>query len=478
MILENIKKTGLALLLTTVVLSSCSEDVMDKINEDRNNATNAPARFVIPQVLTSSAINVTGSDYAFYAAVYMENHVGIAGQMYNAETRTGEPTSSSTYNNSWSSVYTNLWNLKDVINKCSPGGKEAGNFQTLGVAQILTAYNLAIQTDLMGDIPWTESGQPGVIFQPKLDKQEAIYGDIMKLLDDAIVNLEKETTFEPLGSMDFLFQGDSPSWVKMAHGLKARYKMRLSLKAPKYQEVIDEVNKSFASVDEQAAYKFNGTSVKNPFFLFQQDRKYLGASESLHEKLVARKDPRDAKFFKPAPGTPAIEFAPNGSPAQGSGRYGISGLLSVTAPINFLSYHELQFLKAEAYARLTNISEAETALKAGIEAAFLKVGLTTAAAQTYYASDVKPLFDANPAKEIMNQKYFALYEDEAIESYNDYRRLKAMGNDYITLKNPGAFPLRFTYGSSDVTTNNNVKDAYGDGTYVNTANVWWAGGTR
>ena len=81
----------------------------------------------------------------------------------------------------------------------------------------------------------------------------------------------------------------------------------------------------------------------------------------------------------------------------------------------------------------------------------------------------------------MNQKYLALYDEEAIESYNDYRRLKAMGNEnLITLANPNKtkFPLRFTYGTSDVTTNLNIKDAYGDGTYVYTENVWWAGGTR
>ena len=122
MILENIKKTGLALLLTTVVFSSCSEDVMDRINEDRNNPVTAPARFVLTDAIVSSAFKVTGSDYAFYSAIYMEQQVGIYGQMFNAEIRIAEPFSSSTYDNAWSSTYTNLLNLKAVIEKCSPGG--------------------------------------------------------------------------------------------------------------------------------------------------------------------------------------------------------------------------------------------------------------------------------------------------------------------------------------------------------------------
>ncbi|NQX42002.1 Susd and RagB outer membrane lipoprotein [Pedobacter steynii] len=482
MIFDNIKKTGLSLIMATVVLSSCSEKVMDEINQNKNNPNDVAARFLIPQVITASAFSVTGSDYAFYASVYMESQAGVNGQMFNAEMRNSEPYSATTYNNSWNSTYTNLLNLKAVLTKCAVGGSEAGNFQTLGVAQILTAYNLAIQTDLMGDIPWTEFGSPGVIFQPKIDKQEAIYKEIMNFLDEAIVNLGKPTTFAPLGSNDLLYKGDSNSWIKFAYGLKARYKMRLSLKAPKYQEVIDDLNKSFTKADEQAAYKFNGTTSFNPFFRLNRDRQgVLASSKSLHDKLVARNDPRDAKYFavNPSNGKKELEFAPNGSPVDILGRYGISGLLSATAPVHLFSFHELQFLKAEAYARLSNIPAAETALKTGIAAAFVKVGLTATAADTYYTASVKPLFDANPTKEIVLQKYLSFYEDEAVESYSDYRRLRAMGNkDFIPLANTSDFPLRFTYGNSDVTTNNNVKEAYGDGRYVNTENVWWAGGTR
>lgn len=48
----------------------------------------------------------------------------------------------------------------------------------------------------------------------------------------------------------------------------------------------------------------------------------------------------------------------------------------------------------------------------------------------------------------------------------------------IDLKNPGKFPLRLPYGNDDTTTNPNVQAAYGNGQYVYTENVWWAGGTR
>ena len=80
----------------------------------------------------------------------------------------------------------------------------------------------------------------------------------------------------------------------------------------------------------------------------------------------------------------------------------------------------------------------------------------------------------------MNQKYIALWgaSGEATESYNDIRRMKALGENYVTLANTGKFPLRCPYGSDDTLANPNVKKAYGDGQYVYTEPVWWAGGTR
>lgn len=477
---QNIKRWAIFTLVVSLLSVSCSEDALDDVNKNPNNPIDAPSQFSITDIITSSAFSVTGSEFALYASTYIEHNVGVYNQMYNAEKRVGEPISSSTYNNSWDAVYANLWRLKGVIARCSAGGKEDGNFNNLGIAQILTAYNLAILTDLMGDVPWTEAGRPEEIFQPKLDKQEAIYADIMQLLEDGIANLAKESEgYDPITSQDLLFGGDLVLWEKFAYGLKARYKMRLSLKTPRYQEVIDDINKSFEGSDEEASFKYDGASGKNPFAVFFNDRDYFGASLSLHNKLIARNDPRDAKFFVKYDGTPTLEFAPNGNPVQEQGRYGVSALMQNTNPTYLLSYHELQFLKAEAYARLGNNTEAENAIKKGIETAFVKVGLSTGAADTYYNASVKSLFQTNPLKEIAVQKYVSFFEDEAVEAYNDYRRLKAMGNsDFIELGNPGKFPLRFTYGSSDVTTNTNISAAYGDGQYVYTENVWWAGGTR
>lgn len=479
----NILLAGLLVLSTW----SCSEDIMDDVNENVNNPNDVATRLVITDAITRTAFSIAGSDLAFYATVYIEHNVGIWNQSYNAEIRSGEPISSTTYNNSWNTMYRNLYNLKGIIEKCSTGGSEEGNYHTLGIAQILTAYTLATLTDLMGDVPWTEALQPGVIFTPVLDGQADLYAEVFQLLDDAIANLEEATLFPSLGAQDFLYGGNKDRWMEFANGLKARYTMRLSLRSPAYADVITFANASFTSSANQCQFDYNPPASHSPFYSFYEDRDHLGGSQSFANKLAARNDPRESIFIVANPAnSDGLVLAPNGENEQIQGYYALSGISVIDAPTYLLSYHELEFLKAEAYVRLggaANIALAETALRNAVSAAFQKVniGLTDADAQTYFNTEVLPLFTANPLAEVMNQKYIAFYEEEAIEAYNDYRRLMAMGDNVIQLDNPHnatQFPLRFTYGASDVTTNKNIRDAYGDGTYIYTENVWWAGGTR
>jgi hypothetical protein len=474
----------LSVSILAMMLWSCSESIMDEINQNVNDPSDMTSRLIITDVMTNSAFNVAGGDFDFFASIYIEHNTGVWGQFYNADIRSTQPSSSTTYNNSWTAAYSNLYSLSLIIKKCSAGGTEDGNYHTLGIAQILTAYNLATLTDVMGDIPWTEALKPGVIFTPVLDKQENIYKDIFKMLDDAIANLGKETIYPTLGTQDMIYGGDTDLWKKFAWGLKARYTMRLSLKNPNYANVISFANQSFTSSAEQAQFLYNGSTTLSPYYCMFRDRDYYGASQSFHNKLIERNDPRDEVLFIPYPGTgSALVFAPNGMANQVQGLYSISGISTVSAPTYLLSYHEIEFLKAEAYARLNNLPAARTALENGISAAFQKVniGLTETDAADYFTNDVLSRFTASPLAEIMNQKYIAFFEEEAIEAFNDYRRLRAMGDNVISLDNPlnsNRFPLRYSYGSEDVTTNQHIRDAYGDGSYVYTENVWWAGGTR
>jgi hypothetical protein len=481
-------KIILLLVIASISLNSCSEDVMDDINKNVNNPLEVPTRFAITDAMTSTAFSNTGSELSFYTGVYVELNAGGFGQMYNAETRNGEPKNQTTFNNPWNSLYRTMYNLKLIMAKCSTG-EEKGNYTTLGIAQILYAYNLALLTDMYGDVPFSESFQPGVIFQPKLDRQEDLYKTVFATLEDAIVNLGKTSTYPVLGNQDLIYQGNKPKWIKAANGLLARYTLRLSFKNPDYAKVLNYVSKSFTNKSEE--FKMKNKNIPNPYYQFDNDRGYLFASKSLFDKLNARSnDPRAEGYFakiKKTSGAPlTYEFYVNGVSPQ-SQNYSYSALIDASNPIFMLSYHELLFIKAEAEARNSATVTSTTSLTAAVNAAFNKdeaINFSSADA-TSYVTGLSIVTNAELLKEIAIQKYFSFYENESVEAYNDYRRLLAMYGSAaahpIQLANPlntTQFPLRLPYGDSDVSTNDKVKDAFGDGTYVYTEKVWWAGGTR
>lgn len=480
------KKRNIFLSLITgvaVLLASCSDSIMDKINENPNNPEDMESRLTLTDAMIRTAFSIVGSDLAFYATVYTEHSVGIWNQFYTAERRGAEVISSSTYNNSWVTIYNNLFNLKGVITRCSEGGKEEGNYQNLGIAQILTAHNLATLTDLWGDVPWSEAMQPGVINTPKLDKQETIYTDVMSLLDKGIANLEKYCDYPTLDSQDFFYGGDVEGWIKFAYGLKARYTLRLSHRNADFANVIAYAEKSFTSANEECKLEYNGSTTNSPFYQMYLARDNHGASESFYTKLQERNDPRTDIVYKAHPGGDGFELAPNGNPVQAQGKYAISAISNNTAPTYVLSFHELEFIKAEALYRTSKTDEAYAALESGVIAAMQKVNIAIEdeEIEAYFETEaIHNRFIANGLEEIMVQKYIAFFEEEAVEAYNDIRRLTAMGDDVIALENNQnnvvGFPQRFSYGSSDVTTNPNIADAYGDGSYIFTNKVWWAGG--
>lgn len=512
-----------AVSVVSLALVGCSEDVMDRINQDTSHTNGVEAKFILADVITSTAFSNVSGDFNTYASSYVEYEVGIDNQLYNAEIRLNEPSAASTFDNVWGNVYTSLKNARIIINQCQDGKRDQGNLVTRGMAEVMEAYNGALVADMFGDTPYSEAslvdenGLP-VFMNPKIDKQEEIYNSVQIMLDKAIEDLQKSNK-SSVGNYDLLYKGDAKKWIKLAYGLKARYTMRLIKRSANatadMNKVLEYISKSFTSADEQGAYAVYDGSNINPFFGFFESRAAFANSQSLTDKLIERNDPRlERVMLSPETGDddvvrsqvtgkddPNLVPAPNGTPDQSMSKYGVSAFVySFTAPTMFMSYHELLFLKAEALYRLNRIPEAETALKDAVVAGILNAEvsvsssviymdtylvensdvMTAETASVYFDEEVKPLFKANPLKEIMVQKYLALWgaSGEATETYNDVRRLKALGENFITLKNPNKFPLRLPYGNSDVVANPLLKEAYGDGKYVYSENVWWAGGTR
>lgn len=516
-------KVFLACSLFSFVFASCTEDTMDKINRDKDNPLDVEARFLIPELITSSAFSVAGGDLSTYASVYIEHEGGAHNQMYYADKRLGEPISTTTYNNSWRSIYSNIMLAKVVIDKCT-NGEDKGNDIILGIAKVLLAYNSAVATDLFGDTPYAEAGiidenMIPVYRHPKVDKQEDIYKNIFTLLDEAIAIFSSSETSDliPLSNNDYIYGGDKSKWLKAAYGLKARYTMRLlarsANKTADLNNILSYIGKSFTSSSEEFKFKiYDGSAQNNPLYSFSISRRALGVSKSYADKLRERNDPRLTQMFMNRDSRGAMSAITdlskltafeNGVSPESQTAYSLMiSDYAPTAPTQLMSYHELLYLKAEAYARLGDNPMAKIALKDALGAGFANleislessieknqisgtsVDLSATVSNTYFTASVEPLFDAYPLKEIMIQKYlaFAGASGESIESYNDYRRLQGANENFITLANPNnadnKFPLRYIYGGDDVSSNPNIRVLIGDGTYVYKEKVWWAGGDK
>ena len=508
-------KTGLIFSVAAFAFAACSENFMDEINRDPSVSTDVTAKFILPDVELRTAQNIVGGDFNTYFGSYVEYWAGTHNQLFKAENRDAEVRVGSTYNNNWSTIYANIRNAKLIVAKSQDDTNTPDAFAR-GLGEILLAYNAAIATDVFGDTPYTQVGDPDTYPYPVADTQESIYKDVFALLDAGIQDIKAGSN--TMGQYDFIYGGNAGLWVKFANGLKARYTMRLlnrsANKNSDLEKVIEYVDASFASASEQASMQYDGSN-QNPVFDFEWSRDGISSCTSMYNKLMAREDPRaervywDPSYWSHFSAEEVEEaLAPTGEPEESQYVYAYDAwFFAEVAPIHFLSYHELQFLKAEALVRLGRTEEAKEVLKGAVEAAFENFEVNVAAAlaapsvnaygglddpgsdplsaedaDTYFDDVVAPLFDADPLKETMIQKYIGLWgaNGETLETYADIRRLKAEGKGSIYgLINPGQFPLRCPYGQDDIVANPNIAKIYTDaGNYVFSENVWWAGGSR
>ncbi|MDE6395138.1 MAG: SusD/RagB family nutrient-binding outer membrane lipoprotein, partial [Duncaniella sp.] len=328
-----------------LLLASCSEDEMDRINTDYANPPIEiiNGKLMITDAITSTGFSTVSGDYSFYTSIYNEQLFGTGNnQMKNAELRQlAEVAGSSTFNNVWNSVYSNLLNLKSIIAKCGEGGLNEGQKDLLGMAQVLAAVNWGMLTDMHGDIPCSEALQGGLNKQPKLDKQEDIYKYIFALLDDAIDNLTEaaQSGMRNVRDQDILYGNDNAAWLAAAHAVKARYKLHMMKRdSNAAAEALAEAKAALDGGFEGMVLNiYDGSeSLMSPWPAFQYSRDYMACSTTVQDLLAERNDPRediyiyyyceaeeldpsDPDYYAPLCGTPG-----NQADATASGAWDLS----------------------------------------------------------------------------------------------------------------------------------------------------------
>ena len=484
-------KKYILMVMSTVVLgfTSCSEDTLDEINKDNRHPSPdmVTAVLQLTDAVMSTGFNTVSGDYAFYLGSLNEQEIGVGNnQLMKAEMRNAsELASSTTFNNTWNSTYSNLLNIQEMIRKVEtevPGN--VGQFDILGMAQVLKALNFGVLTDLHGDIPYSEALKGQEIPQPKLDLQKDIYTGILTTLDEAITNLDKGAALKTASKQDILYGGDAKKWKSLAYALKARYLLHQlavdsSVLSKAKAAALKAVELGF---DGASITEFNGVNCDNPWSAFIWSRSYTASSTTVADIMEAYGDPR-LPYYKydgrnPKAGEGNKAYAPGvlatAQVADGSLAFPAWYDLG-SQPLHLFSKAELYFILAETQLRSSEDATAafQTAVESSVSEIMDLFGDKTDAA-AYAAS-----LGAPTLKKLFEQKYIAQSYDEQVETYNDLRRLKAMGENYVALKNPNntqsginRYPERLPYGNSSVLGNPEIIVAYGDGTYIYTDKTW------
>ncbi|WP_455665395.1 SusD/RagB family nutrient-binding outer membrane lipoprotein [Phocaeicola sp.] len=229
-----IKNTFAALSLMAVA-TSCGDFGDTNIDPEHLNEGNVP--YVM--VFTNAQHQALGSDWDVWrnGLIYLSQwnqHIAAGGWWWSYGINAYENSYTASY---WGSVLSGgdrgaIRDIQTVIAQWKDNPAMEQNYQ---IARIVRAYIFHRLTDLHGDIPYSQAGQPKEFSYPKYDKQEDIYNDLLKELDEAQANLGSGTA--SMGAQDLYYNGDVSKWKKFANSLMLRVAMRLTkVNAAKAQE--------------------------------------------------------------------------------------------------------------------------------------------------------------------------------------------------------------------------------------------------
>lgn len=483
--------TQTLILVSVLLTGSACENFLD-VNTNPNNPAEVPERLQLTALESNFSYNIIGNTAARILVHWTQQlaYNGVPSSIDNYDVN------ESTVNNLWQ-----FWAYTSVMNNARELNMQAtdnGNFAYAGISKIILAWSLNVVTDLWDEVPYTEAFDPSNP-TPVYDSQESVYETINGLLDEAIADLAKDSPLSP-GADDLLYQGDIGKWTRLAHTLKARVNLHLTNApgkdaAAQAQIVLDALSNGFASNADDADFTYyNTTGEENPWYQWVIDGKwdtrnqlsahYVGLLQSLNDpRLAIQARPAGAvdnnglvAGFDPQ-GNPQYVGHPNGE--NGTGAATVSSIGSYysapDATLNWISYAEAVFMRAEATFIMDGPAAADPIYREAIRASMDKLGVDPADRDGYVAN--RPALDAaNGLRDIMVQKYIANFLN--LEVFNDWRRTGYPELTPVTneVKTPsGTIPVRFPYPASELNNNKGSVDATGVPVGYGSLeiHVWW-----
>jgi len=398
----------------------------------------------------------------------------------------------------WTPLYLNIANYNAM--KAS-----TTNPYYQSIAEIMIAFDYQALVDNYNNVPYTEALQGTKNLNPKYDKGSAIYDDLLKRVDAAIVAIQtaQKSAVPPAtpGTADIMYKGDMTKWLKFANTLKLRIALRQSNVSAKTSALkaavaatqsigyIDattpgNVNPGYLNSDatggqQSPLWRNYGTTQNGGA---QTNKNQYQANSYGATVLTANSDVRGFVVYTTTSGAiSATALGVTQPPAVAPSKVGTGLLKSATMDAVIMSASEGLFLQAEGvksgYITTSGLSAA-TLYNAGISASYADLGLTAAQASTYLAANPYPTAgtDAQQEQAIITEKWKALAIYGAFEAFNEFRRTGYPNNIPLSVY-PGANPpnqvTRIPYPSVEYQTN--AANVAAEGTIsVFTSKIFWA----
>ncbi len=476
------KKIYIILAATAVIISSGCKKYLD-INTDPATPQDAKSNTLTPPLFTQMS---RGTAYdSRYLGPLIQNW-GYRTSGYVGDVH-GWITGSDAMGEIWR---TNYYGLGANLSLIMEDATNTQQYNFLGMAQSIRAWGWQITTDYHGDVILKQAFEPNrYVFD--YDPQPEVYAEVVRLANEAISNLSRTDgtgTVAKMSPYDLVYKGDNAKWIKFTYGTLAR-NLNNQVNKASYNptKVIEYVDKSLASNADNFLVPHAGTNTLDGNFFgplrgnlnsYRLSRMIVGLLDGTYFTGTPGSvmDPRISTMITPSndgvyrgtnpgSGDPAGTAAllpsaipnPWGSiglnsatpnPGAGGGKY----LYKDNAPMPMMTYAEMQFIKAEAALRSSNPTLAYDAYLKGISAHIdfvsgLGTAITSAQKTAYLASaSVAQNAGALTLKDVMLQKYIAMWGHAFVETWSDLRKFNynvgdAKGNNpYLGVF---VFPVNF-----------------------------------
>lgn len=404
----------------------------------------------------------------------------------------------------WDGTYQDLSTSQSIINFPS---ENYDNHKA--IARINKCFYFQYLVDLYGDIPYFNALQGGTELTPEYDDAQEIYRDLVAQLDTAIAEINNADNLDAVvGAQDVVFQGNMDQWIKFANTLKLRLLIRQSTLAETDAATQTYLNEQFANLENNfltSSATLNpgytdATGKQNPFYedygfntagepTFNYDfitatsyaALFLQGSQTLNGVQTGVFDPRVNQIYEPVPSEGIVIGMQQGSTSDTApevlSELGDGIIKSAAQDMYLITAAESYFLQAEAAFRGYIPGDAKSLFQQGITASFIRLGLTSADAQSYItASNGTNLIgwdgSSNKVEAIITQKWIALNSINGAEIWIEYTRTGFPDVPLPITAQESSRPNRLPYPASEISNNSANVPVQGPDAVFNTKIFW------